>query len=142
MPASIASQMTSALHMLLHALQVDTIAHLFAVTPQVQARFGCTVEQAPLVQTLLVFKKQTLHRPELALRGCGFRCFGGKLGVRMRFPHGIVTEDVTHPVAEMWEQDLQCAVSLTAHRTFEVAVLDDRDRCRSGPWMWSVASSG
>ena len=72
-------------------------------------------------------EQEIVHLPEGALLGRGLGGFGGQLGVHVDVVQRQVPPDVAH-VAELAEELADDRFGHPAVRTFEVAVLDDRDR--------------
>ncbi len=76
----------------------------------------------------LVIEQQVVHRPELPLACRGFSRERSHQGVRMDFLQGEVPVSDPNPADEPLEQQLHRRRGLPAVRTFEITVLDDRDR--------------
>src|SRR5436189_6204560 len=80
-------------------------------------------DQVIRLQGVLVPEQQVVHLPERALRGCGLRCFGGELRVRMHVVQRKMAPYVADVSGEVPEQLAHDRLRLTAERTLEVAVL-------------------
>jgi hypothetical protein len=120
----------------LHAaldIDVDTLAipvllQLGLESRHIHARLGRVSEQVGCFERLLMFEHPIVDLPEVrfALRRGRLSRLRGLSSVRM-FRTRKVAEDKPQLVTEVTPQGLHCWVRAPAERTFEVAVLDQRD---------------
>jgi hypothetical protein len=110
------------------ALAVDVVLEVSPESHRIQSRVARMIEQRREFERLLMFKQPIVHLPEMRsiLRRGGFGGLGGLASVRM-FRTREVAEDEPQPLAETAAKDLHGRVGTRAERTFEVAILDQRD---------------
>ena len=77
------TKMTSALHVLLHPLQINLVTGLVLVARQIQPQLPGVAQQMLFFQVRRVGEKQVVHRPEFPLSACRLGSLGGHLGMRM-----------------------------------------------------------
>ena len=94
-------QMAAALHVLLHALQINMVIQFVIETRQVQTQLASVLKQMLVFQMMLMRNKQFIHRPEPALRRCRFSRLSGQLSVRVHLPQREVAKNKAHLRAKM-----------------------------------------
>src|SRR3954470_5389229 len=77
----------------------------------------------------MILEQQVMHRPEFVLRAGRLCCLCCQLCVWMRFRQGKVAEYEAHALCEAVKQHFDCRERLSAHRTFEISILQDGDPC-------------
>src|SRR3954451_14172444 len=75
----------------------------------------------------MILEQQVMHRPEFVLRAGRLCGLCRQFRVWMRFCQGKVAEYEAHALCEAAQQHFDCRERLSAHRTFEVSVLHERD---------------
>ena len=86
-----------------------------------EAQFLGIAEKGGIAQVGLVVIELLRRFPEFSLVGRAFARLGGRLGVRVEGPNGIMPENETNPVAVLRPHGLNRLLHIAAIGTFEVA---------------------
>jgi hypothetical protein len=91
------------------------------------------LQQAGVIKRILVREKHVVHFPEPALRRRGLSDLRGVLPMRMDFQHREMAERHAQLVPQRFHQSVNDWLRGAAIWTFEIAVLDQRNRSRAWP---------
>jgi len=94
----------------------------------IQAKRCGIFGQSFILESILIFKKQIMHSPEISLVSCCLRGLCGMLGVRMDVRQRKIAKSKTQIITELLLNRFNDWMGLPAGRTFVVTIFQQRDR--------------